>query len=176
MRSNHKSAIIFACCVLAGVACSPAQKNNADSRHSGPTMNYHKVNERLATGGHFVDDGLAELHGQGVRIIIDLRDKPPVRQKEKLAKLGIAWINVPVAWDDPKLVDFERFSAAMSENVDDNVLVQCQANYRASAMTYLYRVVVAGESEPDARKDLAAVWEPNDQWQEYMNSVIESAP
>jgi len=152
-----------------------AQMNSAEA-HAGPAMNYHRVDDRLATGGHFVDGGLADLHGQGVKVVIDLRDKPPSGQKEKLAKLGIEWINIPVVWKAPKQRDFDRFSRAMSKHQDDNVLVQCQANYRASAMTYLYRVVVEKVPEKDAKEDLRAVWEPNDLWQDYMNGIIETAP
>lgn len=139
-------------------------------------MNYHKVDDRLATGGHFIGGGIEELHGQGVKVVIDLRDKPPPGQQEKLAKVGIEWINIPVVWKDPKQVDFDRFSKAMSKHQDDNVLVQCQANYRASAMTYLYRVVVEKVSQQDAKEDLEAVWTPNDLWQDYMSGVIDSAP
>ncbi len=35
-----------------------------------PHMNYHRVNDRLVTGGHFVDDGLAELKAQGVTVVV----------------------------------------------------------------------------------------------------------
>ncbi len=137
-------------------------------------MNYHEVDERLATGGHFVGDGLSELHEKGIKVVIDLRDEPPAGQKEKLAELGIEWINVPVVWKSPKRADFERFSEAMSNHRDDKVLVQCQANYRASAMTYLYRVVVEKVPEAEARNDLTAVWEPEGRWRRFMDGILES--
>lgn len=158
---------------IPGVVSAQMDHNTA---HSGPAMNYYKVDDRLATGGHFVDGGLGDLYGQGLKVVIDLRDKPPRGQKEKLAKLGIEWINIPVVWTAPKQADFHRFSQAMSKHQADNVLVQCQANYRASAMTYLYRVVVDKVSEKDAKEDLEAVWEPNDIWQDYMSDIIELSP
>lgn len=46
-------------------------------------------------------------------------------------------------------------------------LVQCAANYQASAMTYLYRVVV--------EKDLYAVWNPGEvsqKWDNYIEGVL----
>lgn len=151
-------------------------RNDDVSAHSGPTMNHHKVNDRLVTGGHFVDGGLREMQTSGVKVVIDLRDEPPSGQKEKLAKLGIEWINVPVKWKAPMREDFERFSNAMSEHKNDKVLVQCAANYRASSMTYLYRVAIEKVAEKEAAKDLLAVWEPNDQWRDYMDGIIESVP
>lgn len=153
-----------------------AAVTSAQMDHAGPAMNYHEVDARLATGGHFVDDGLAELHDKGLKVVIDLRDEPPKGQRDKLAELGIEWINVPVVWKDPRPGDFERFVEVMAEHEDDQVLVQCQANYRASAMTYLYRVLVAKVAEDSARDDLNAVWEPDGHWREYMDEIIEDWP
>ena len=146
----------------------------AQSEHGGPAMNFHEIGERLVTGGHFVGDGLSELHGKGVNVVIDLRDKPPEGQEARLDKYGMEWINVPVVWKDPRPEDFERFVEAMKDRESDYVFVQCQANYRASAMTYLYRVLVAEVPEETARRDLNAVWEPEGRWREYMDDVIEA--
>ena len=52
-----------------------------------------------------------------------------------------------------------------------NVLVQCRANYRASTMTYLYRVYVEQLPGATAAKDPNAVWEPNEQWSKYMVGI-----
>lgn len=160
---------LLAIVALVGVGAASAQME-----HAGPTMNYHEIDARLATGGHFVDDGLEIVRDKGIKVVIDLRDKPPGGQKEKLAAEGIEWINVPVVWKDPKPADFERFIDVMSQHDDAHVLVQCQANYRASAMTYLYRVLVAEVPEEAARKDLNAVWQPEGRWRDYMDSIIGS--
>lgn len=160
--------------VLLGCGNAGAQM---DSPHSGPVMNYHRVNERLVTGGHLVDDGAAALGEQGVTVVIDLRDSSPSGEEKRLAEHGIKWINVPVEWRDPKSADFDRFSEVMREHQGDHVMVQCAANYRASAMTYLYRVVVDDVSEEEARNDLLAVWDPdeNDTWREYIREVKAAA-
>ena len=167
--------LISAIAILAisGSAYVAAQMHR-DDVHTGPTMNHHRVDEQLSTGGHFVEGGLAAIHEQGIRVVIDLRDKPPANQRQRLADLGIEWINIPVVWASPERVDFERFSDAMSKHAVDNVLVQCQANYRASAMTYLYRVLEKKIPEAEARKDLLAVWEPSGRWAEYMNEILGS--
>ena len=144
-----------------------------DSTHSGPVMNYHRVNDRLVTGGHLLDGGTAALKEQGVKVVIDLRDDSPSGEQERFAEQGIEWINIPVEWRDPKKADFDRFSETMREHLDDHVLVQCAANYRASAMTYLYQVVVEKVPEDEATEDLHAVWNPddNDTWREYINDI-----
>lgn len=152
------------------LACSGSDATSNDA-HAGAAMNFHRINERLATSGHFVDDGATAIQAQGVKVVIDLRDKPPAGQKERLAALGMEWINVPVVWDSPQVEDFEKFRLAMQEHQDANVLVQCQANYRASAMTYLYRVLEDEIAEDVAMADVSAIWEPEGTWLEFINAV-----
>jgi len=149
-----------------------------NSEHSGPVMNYHRVNERLVTGGHLLDGGTAVLKEQGVKVVIDLRDEPPSGEKERFAEQGIQWINIPVEWSNPQKADFERFRASMREHQQDHVLVQCAANYRASAMTYLYRVVVEKVPDDEAEEDLRAVWNPgeNDTWSEFIGDIKAASP
>lgn len=150
-------------------------QDNDDMEHDGPAMNFLRVSPTLATGGHFTDDGVAAIAEQGVSLVIDLRDRPPEDQEERLAAAGIRWINVPVVWTAPRREDFEAFSQFMSENDDESILVQCQANYRASAMTYLYRVTKGGVPEQEARKDLNAVWTPEGTWEAYIEEILESS-
>ena len=144
-----------------------------ESPHAGPVMNYHRVNDRLVTGGHLLDGGTATLNEQGVKVVIDLRDKSPSGEEERYAEQGIEWINIPVEWSDPKQADFDRFVEVMREHEGDHVLVQCQANYRASAMTYLYRVVAEKVPEDTAKQDLDAVWDPNENetWSKFIETV-----
>jgi len=144
-----------------------------DSDHSGPVMNYHQVNEQLVTGGHLLDGGAAALKAQGVKVVINLLDEPPADEEQQFTEHGIEWINIPIEWEDPKKSDFERFSKVMQEHQGDHVLVQCYLNYRASAMTYLYRVVVEGVPEPDAREDMNVIWDPGEYeaWDAYLDDV-----
>lgn len=148
--------------------------NEADTAHTGPTMNFHRIDPELATGGHIVGDGVSELVEQGVTLVIDLRDEPPEAHEKRLAEAGIQWVNVPVVWKEPTRDNFAEFSRVMSENQGENILVQCQANYRASAMTYAYRVTQGGVPEAEARKDLEAIWTPEGIWEAYLAEVTGS--
>ena len=155
-----------------------AQPDNAqqdpDAMHQGPVMNFHRIEPELATGGHLVDGGVTELARQGVTLVIDLRDQPPADEQQRLKAAGIRWINVPVVWASPEKGDFEKFSQLMAENASESILVQCQANYRASAMTYLYRVKEQGVSEQEARDDLHAIWTPEGTWKAYIDDILVS--
>lgn len=162
---------VIAVLVATGLCWASAIAQMDHDAHSGPTMNHHVINDQLATGGHIVGDGLQTLTGEGYTVVIDLRDEPPGDAGDELAAEGIEYINIPVQWRDPQPEDFEAFIKAMQANQGEKILVQCQANYRASAMTYLYQVVVDGVPEPEAREDLEAIWTPNAQWVAYMNEM-----
>ena len=168
------SAIILALITLALCGCDQDPTyamDESDMAHSGPAMNFHRINSTLATGGHIVGDGITELVEQGVTLVIDLRDEPPQAHRERLAEAGIQWVNVPVVWDEPTVENFAEFSRLMSENQEENIFVQCQANYRASAMTYAYRVTQGGVPEAEARKDLEVVWTPEGVWKALVAEV-----
>ena len=170
-KASYTSFLVVVSSLVMFSGCSADAQ--VDSEHSGPVMNYHRVNERLVTGGHLLDGGTAILKEQGVKIVIDLRDEPPSGENERFSEQGIKWINIPVEWSDPQEEDFERFSETMRQYQDDHVLVQCAANYRASAMTYLYRVVAERVPEDEAQGDLLAVWDPsqNDTWSDYISNI-----
>ena len=159
-------AAVIATTMLSG----PALAQHGDA-HAGPTMNYYRVDASLATGGHLTDGGLEALVADGVTVVIDLRDKPPEGYGERLAAEGIEWISVPVAWRSPEVGDFEAFREAMKQHDGAYVLVQCQANYRASAFTYMYRTFEADVPEAEARKAMNVIWEPEDTWAEFIDEV-----
>ncbi len=143
----------------------------ACAQHDGPAMNYHVIDDRLATGGHFTDGGLEALVDRGLDVVIDLREEPPTGRREALEAAGVQWIHLPVSWKAPKPADFERFRGVLARVRGERVLVQCAANYRASAMTYLYRVLEEQADEREARADLETVWRPNRTWRTYMNEL-----
>lgn len=161
--------------LLASVLAAPLALGHggASDHHHDPTMNQHVIDDDLVTGGHFVDNGLEVLAEAGVKVVIDLRDDPPEGQEAKLAAAGVKWVNVPVSFQAPTPEDYAAFAAAMNAHDGEKVLVQCQANYRASAMTYLYRVNEQGVSQRKARKDLNAVWQPGGTWGDYLEAMTD---
>lgn len=153
-------------------ACNE-DENGDDTAHEGPMMNYVRIDDRLATGGHFVDDGIAEVRSEGVEVVVDLRDAPPEGHRERIEAQGLTYVNIPVLWRSPERVDFQSFRETMAEHADKHVLVQCQANYRASAFTYMYRVLDGGVEEAEARAAMNEIWEPEGEWQSYIEGILE---
>ena len=121
----------------------------------------------LAAGGG-VDDPHHVVVGVG-----DVQAPVGVVQSARLEELGVTYVNVPVVWRSPERADFEAFREAMAEHAGKHILVQCQANYRASAFTYLYRVVDGGVPEEEARQAMNEIWEPEGTWKNYVDEILE---
>ncbi len=75
--------------------------------------------------------------------------------------LGMRYVFIPVDWEAPPVADVERFLAAMQANEGRRILVHCMANARASAFTYLYRVLRAGHDRTEAAATMVRIWDMN---------------
>jgi len=137
------------------------------------------ISENLVTAGQPTAASLAGLSKLGFKAVIYLAP-PTVRdaiadESEIISRQGMAFINIPIRWEKPTEADFQSFIDAMKRFQGQKVLVHCQANMRASAMTFLYRVIVAKENPSLAYESVLKVWEPKDQWKEFMNAQLRSA-
>jgi protein tyrosine phosphatase (PTP) superfamily phosphohydrolase (DUF442 family) len=138
--------------------------------------NYVAATERLHTAGQPSAETLAGLSEQGFEVVVNLA--PPssrgaVPEEGKLvAEHGPTYVNIPVSWEAPTYEDFALFSAVMNGARDRKVLVHCQLNMRASAFTFLYRVIHERVPPEEALEALRAVWIPRDQWATFTADVL----
>ena len=138
--------------------------------------NYHRIDPGLHTAGQVTPAQVPDLKDQGIGMVINLAVADAERNGEegfRVAEQGIAYTQIPVAWDNPTLADLDLFFAVMDARGDRPVLVHCFANYRASAFTYLYRTLRLGVPEAEARAGLDAVWseaafDENPQWRAFL--------
>jgi protein tyrosine phosphatase (PTP) superfamily phosphohydrolase (DUF442 family) len=171
MHSSLGRIVPLAVACVASMACGQAGS-------SDPSMgaNYVVATERLHTSGQPNAAALATLAGQGFELVVNLA--PPgnqgaVAEEGKLvAEDGPTYVNIPVNWQQPTYEDFALFSAVMNGARDRKTLVHCQLNMRASAFTFLYRVVHEGVAPEEALKALQAVWIPRDQWAAFTADVL----
>jgi uncharacterized protein (TIGR01244 family) len=142
----------------------------------GIGANYVAATERLHTAGQPDAATLATLAEQGFELVVNLA--PPSSQGavadegKLIAEDGPTYVNIPVSWQQPTYEDFELFSAVMNGARDRKVLVHCQLNMRASAFTFLYRVIHEGVAPEEALEALRAVWIPRDQWATFTADVL----
>ena len=160
---------------LAASLCS-ACPSDAQTATKPIAVNYVAATERLHTAGQPDAATLAKLGEQGFELVVNLA--PPsnegaVADEGKLvAEHGTTYVNIPVSWQQPTLNDFELFSAVMNGARDRKVLVHCQLNMRASAFTFLYRVIHEDAPPEEAMEALRAVWIPRDQWATFTADVL----
>lgn len=171
---NVLAAAVAVCAIAA--AAQPAAAQVSAEEDLATIRNYVKVSDRLATSGQIAYDQIAALHEAGYEVVINLA--PPSLGSNELegylvTDAGLSYVQIPVDWQKPSLRDLELFYAVMEANRDRKVFVHCFANMRASAFTYLYRTLVAGESDAEALADMTAVWDPSEveQW----SALIETA-
>jgi hypothetical protein len=60
----------------------------------------------------------------------------------------------------------------MQRDPGKKTLLHCQANFRASAFGFLYRVLHEGVPIAEAKAEMNAVWEPNETWRQLIFDVL----
>ena len=135
--------------------------------------NYVDIDGLFATSGQPSEAQFELIRDAGFETVINLA---PTRALENslqnedqvLARLGIDYVHIPVAFDNPTEDDFARFRQALDAHRNSRVWVHCAANMRVSAFTYRYRRTVLGDHDADARADLQRIWEPFGVWREFI--------
>ncbi|MEM1142673.1 MAG: protein tyrosine phosphatase family protein [Pseudomonadota bacterium] len=147
----------FAVCLILQPVCAQTQ----ESQKLSEALNFHRVSDELLTAGQIYPAQVQDLQDQGVELVVNLAVADPERNGgESLAVTGagISYVHIPVLWQEPTRGDLLLFFAMMDAGGDRKTLVHCFANYRASAFTFLYRVMRLNVPVQDAKRDLYAVW------------------
>lgn len=114
----------------------------------------------------------------GVQVVINLALKTSQGALENedalVESLGMKYIQIPVEWSEPTRQNLEDFFNAMDAHKEDNILVHCQANYRASSFVMLYRIHRLGWKKEDAIPVMERMWNPEDfpVWQKFIEANL----
>lgn len=137
------------------------------------------ISEHLVTAGQPTPSALATLSEQHFRAVINLA--PPTvasavaNEPELVRGQGIEYVSIPIAWTQPTDAHVQAFFAAMQRFKDRKVLVHCQVNMRASALGFLYQVIVEGQNPATAYEVLSRVWTPDGPWRSLLESQLRQA-
>ena len=126
--------------------------------------NFQVVTDRLASAGQIGYEQIPLLREQGYEVVVNLAIPDAERNAEegyRVTQTGLTYVHIPVVWEEPTVENVEMFFDVMEANKDRKVFVHCFANMRASAFVYLYRSLVEGVPEPEARATMTAVWDPS---------------
>ena len=134
------------------------------------------ISPTLVTAGQPTRESLQHLKAEGYDAVISLAPgntaDAVTDEAEILKAQGIEFVHVPIPWQAPEAKHLEATAAALSRLQGRKVLVHCQMNMRASAVTFLYRAVYAKEDPATAWADVKKVWTPKDQWAKYVDEQL----
>ena len=168
MAKKSPGAVLIA--LLAVVpGAGPARAQEAPAADLTTIRNYVGISDRLTTAGQIAYDQIPLLREEGYEVVVNLATASRERNSLEgfhVTGSGMTYIHIPVDWEQPRLSDVRMFFDVMEANQDRKVFVHCFANMRASAFVYMYRTLVEGVSDEEARGDMDAVWDPGElrQW------------
>jgi uncharacterized protein (TIGR01244 family) len=172
--SVRSRVIVFATFALALAARSgSAQEAPAPLK---TVRNFQVVSDRLTSSGQIGYDQIPEIADRGYDVVVNLAIADEERNGREgflVAQSGLTYVHIPVDWQNPTVDDVRMFFDVMRANEDRKVYVHCFANMRASAFVYLYRSLVEGVPDDEARATMLEIWDPADQGQ--WASLIERA-
>ncbi|RZM83034.1 phosphatase [Leptolyngbya iicbica LK] len=137
--------------------------------------NYLPISERLATAGQPTAEQFAAIAQADFAVVINLAlptstnalpDECAVVEAQ-----GMTYYPIPVEWEYPTLRDFQQFATVMAQHAEQKVFVHCAMNMRVSTFVYLYRCL-RGVPRDTAAADLAKIWQPNETWQNFIDTVL----
>ena len=138
--------------------------------------NYLDIQGVYATSGQPDAKQFELIKKAGYELVINLAPTSVMEnsladEAELLKQLELDYVHLPVNFQRPRDVDFERFVNHLSENQSRKVWVHCAANMRVSAFTYRYRVAILKQSIEQAKIDLDKIWEPFGVWKKFVEKA-----
>ena len=140
-------------------------------------FNFLPITDTLSTSGQPTEAQISALAEKGYELIINLalHDDPRYSLKDETASvksLGMAYIHIPVQFDQPSKSELISFFNAMESNKNKKVHVHCAANMRVTAFLGLYFLIREGKSKEEAFKPMRQIWKPDSVWSSFIDSMM----
>lgn len=166
--------LVPAIVALFGAALATA----ASAAEPGEIVNYRQYSGNFASAGQPTREQLAAARHAGFERVVYLAysdQENALPHEDRIVKnLGMEFVHIPVEWDAPTPSDFALVAAILESGAERKTLLHCAVNYRASAFSFLYRVIHEGVPVAEAKADLDAVWTPNETWRDLIFSVLDA--
>src|SRR3954467_7332058 len=119
--------------------------------------NFRPIGERLGTSGQPTQAQFQDIRNAGYEAVINLAlptsDNAIAQEGSIVSRLGMAYVHIPVNFQNPTEPDFQTFCGMMKALGDRRVFVHCAANMRVSAFVFLYRVLQLRVPQAEAEQD-----------------------
>lgn len=140
--------------------------------------NYMQLSDSLFCSGMPAAAQIPSLVEKNIEVVINLAtaksEGAMPNERELVEAQSIRYYNIPVEWGKPTAQDLNEFFTVMEAHRDSNILVHCQANYRATAFITLYRILRLGWERENAFVDLNKIWDPEEYpiWEDFIESNL----
>ncbi|OGT74504.1 MAG: hypothetical protein A3H44_04090 [Gammaproteobacteria bacterium RIFCSPLOWO2_02_FULL_57_10] len=139
-------------------------------------LNYREYSPTFASAGQPTREQLQIIRDSGYERVIYIAFStvgPAIPEEDQLVKaLGMDYLHIPVDFNNPTIRDFNAFADAMRREPDTKTLLHCQVNARATAFSFLYRVIYEDVPVAQAKADMNSVWQPNQVWKDFIFDVL----
>ena len=161
--------------ILAGSLAAQPEEQGESSDAIEDIRAFVQISDRVGTSGQPTEAQIQSIGEAGYEVLINLapaRERANLKEGFWVTSQGMAYVQIPVDFQNPALRDLEFFFAVMEANKDRKVFVHCFANMRVSSFIYLYRIIKEGAASSAAEVDLHKVWEPNENWSPFIESAL----
>lgn len=139
-------------------------------------VNFRQYSSLFASAGQPSREQFQLLseHGFEKIIYIAFTNSPnAVADEDQVVKdAGMEYMQVPVDFFNPLPSEFYAFADSMQRDTQKKTLLHCQVNARATAFSFLYRVIYEDVSVAQAKADMNTVWQPNEVWRDFIFEVL----
>ena len=140
---------------------------------------FRLISPRLGTSGMPKEEQIPAIRRAGFDVVINLAlatsEGAIPHESNLVTREGMAYFQIPVQFDSPTPADFDLFCGLMRACEGRRTFVHCAANKRVSAFVYLYRVLNKGIPLSEAKRDLQAIWEPDEVWSHFIQTELNGA-
>lgn len=138
--------------------------------------NFRQYSPSFASSGQPTRDQFQAIADNGFERVVYIaftNNQNALSDADQLVKsLGMEYMHVPVSFDNPLPDDFYAFADSMQRNTGKKTLLHCQVNARATAFSFLYRVIYENVPVAEAKADMNTVWQPNAVWRDFIFEVL----
>lgn len=139
-------------------------------------LNLREYSDTFASSGQPTAEQFEAIRDAGYERVIYIAfttNENALANADQVVKgLGMDYLHIPVDWNKPTKRDFYAFADAMQRNPEQKTLLHCQVNARATAFSFLYRVVYEDVPVAEAKADMNSVWQPNETWRDLIFEVL----
>lgn len=163
--------------LLAAVISSAALAVEEAPADLAEITNFRQYTETFASSGQPTAEQLQAVADAGFERVVYIaftNNQNALPDEDQIVKrLGMEYMQVPVDFSNPLPDDFYAFADSMQRNTDKKTLLHCQVNARATAFSFLYRVLYEDVPVAEAKADMNTVWQPNEVWRDFIFEVME---